>query len=214
MNKKDTAKGFTLIELMIAMSIGLIVLMTTYDLLTSQKRHFNMQEQKAEMLQNARSGMLLMTTEMLMAGYDPVNTPKLGGIVTAAADRIRFTANLTRTNTTTTAHDSPDEDILDPGEDITYYIETLATGTKQLVRVARMRLNPSSASDFMTIPVADNISALSFTYLDASNNITTNPALMKKIRVSITAQTDKPDTNHTYPTITLSSDIEPRNLNN
>ena len=79
MKEKNSVQGFSLIELLLAMSIGLVVLISTYNLFTIQSRHFSMQEQKAEMLQNARAGLDLMTREILMAGYNPNTT---AGLVT------------------------------------------------------------------------------------------------------------------------------------
>ncbi len=210
MKEKNSEQGFTLIELLLAMLIGLVVLISTYGLFTFQSRHFSMQEQKAEMLQNARAGLDLMTREILMAGYNPnttggllpctgtnnaTNTPCVG-ITSAAASTLSFSSDLDGDGSLTA-------DSTNPNENITFDVYT-SGGKPSLGRTS----NGSKQ------PVVENISALSFTYLDANNSATTNLALVKKIRVSITAQTAKPNVNQTYPTIVLSSDIVPRNLNN
>jgi type IV pilus assembly protein PilW len=208
MKERKFEKGFTFIELLFAMSIGLVVLISTYNLFTIQSRHFSMQEQKAEMLQNARAGLDLMTREIRMAGYNPTgslapcaginnatNTPCVG-ITSATAASFSFSVDLDGDGNLTA-------DTTNPNENITFDVYT-SGGKPALGRTS----NGSKQ------PVVENISALSFTYLDASNNVTTNLALVQKIRTSITAQTAKPNVNQTYPTIVLSSDIAPRNLNN
>ena len=217
--KEHTARGFTLIELLIAMAVGLVIMGALYSFFVTQKKMYDVQAQVAEMQQNAQAAMDIMIREIRMAGYDPVNTPKLGTIVTAAADRIRFTVNVTRTDTTTTALDSPDEDVLDPGEDITYYIETLSTGTKQLVRVARERLSANSASAFRTSPVAENIESVTFTYHKADGTSATAIADIREIRITLIARTALPDPTYTDPVkndhyhrYALTAQVMPRNL--
>ncbi|MDP1991142.1 MAG: prepilin-type N-terminal cleavage/methylation domain-containing protein [Syntrophales bacterium] len=208
MKAKKTEKGFTLIELLLAMLIGIVVLISTYNLFTIQSWHFSMQEQKAEMLQNARAGLDLMTREILMAGYNSTgslapciginnatNTPCVG-ITSATASMLSFSSDLDGDGNLTA-------DSTNPNENITFDVYT-SGGKPALGRTS----NGSKQ------PVVENISALSFTYLDANNSVTTNLALVQKLRVSITAQTAKPNVNQTYPTIVLSSDIVPRNLNN
>jgi type IV pilus assembly protein PilW len=208
MNKINTVKGFSLIELLLAMATGLIVLISTYNVFTIQSRHFSMQEQKAEMLQNARAGLDIMTKEIRMAAYNPsgslaactgtnnaTNAPCVG-ITAATAVTLSFSADLDGDGNLTA-------DSTNPNENIVYDVYT-SGGKSALGRTS----NGSKQ------PVVENISTLSFAYFDANNNATTNLALIKKIRVSITAQTAKPDVNLTYPTILLSSDIMPRNLNN
>jgi type IV pilus assembly protein PilW len=208
MNKQKSVQGFSLVELLLAISIGLIVLLSSYTLFTIQSRHFNIQEYKAEMLQNARAGLNFMMREILIAGYNPAgslasctginnatNTPCVG-ITSAAADTLSFSSDLNGNGNLTA-------DGTNPNENITFDVYT-SGGKSSLGRTS----NGSKQ------PVVENITALSFVYLDASDTITNNLALVQKIRVSITAQSAKPDVNQTYPTITLSSDIVPRNLNN
>jgi type IV pilus assembly protein PilW len=208
MNKKNTAKGFSLLELLIAMLIGLIVLLSTYGLFSIQSRHLSMQEQKAEMLQNARAGLDLMTQEILMAACNPTgslaactgtnnatNTPCVG-LTAISSSTLSFSSDLDGDGNLTA-------DSTNPNENIMYDVYT--SGGKSCL---------GRTSNGSKQPVVENISALLFTYLDASNNVTTNLALVKKIRVSITAQAAKPNINQTYPTVILSSDVMPRNLNN
>jgi type IV pilus assembly protein PilW len=208
MNKKQSAQGFSLIELMLAISVGLVVLLASYTLFTIQNRHFTIQEYKTEMTQNARAGLNLIMREIFIAGYNPAGSlaacigtnnatnPPCVGITSAAADTLSISSDLNGNGSLTA-------DGTNPNENITFDVYN-SGGIPSLGRTS----NGSKQ------PVVENITTLSFIYLDASNNITNNLALIQKIRVSITAQSAKPNVNQTYPTVTLSSDIMPRNLNN
>ena len=64
----ESDRGFTLVELMIAMAIGLVVLGAMYGVFTMHNKTFGTQEQIAEMQQSARAAMGMMTREIRMAG--------------------------------------------------------------------------------------------------------------------------------------------------
>lgn len=77
--------GFTLIELMIAMVIGLIVMGSIYTMYISYQRAQVTQQLVVDMQQNGRAAIALMKREIRMAGYNPIlhdkiNNDCLGGI--------------------------------------------------------------------------------------------------------------------------------------
>jgi hypothetical protein len=129
-----------------------------------------------------------MTREIRLAGYK-TSTSTFNGIATATSDSIRILADLNQ-----------DGDTADDNEDISY---TYNTSALQICR------------NGISLPVADNITSLSFQYTLKDGTVTSasaNLADIRKINVSITARTTRPDRNGLYRTITLSSDITPRNL--
>ncbi|MCF8040027.1 MAG: prepilin-type N-terminal cleavage/methylation domain-containing protein [Desulfohalobiaceae bacterium] len=65
----NTDKGFTLTELLIAMTISLLILASLGTIFLSQLKTYNVQEQLIEMTQNARAAMDFMSREIRMAGY-------------------------------------------------------------------------------------------------------------------------------------------------
>src|SRR3990170_4847219 len=83
--------GFSLVELMIAMAVGLVVLGAMYSVFTVQNKTFGNQEEIVAMQQNVRAGMDMVTREIMMAGYNPTGGTPEPGIVTAGADSITFT---------------------------------------------------------------------------------------------------------------------------
>lgn len=187
------ACGFSLVELLIAMAVGMVVLASMYSVFTIQNKTFANQEQLVEAQQNARAAMDMMAREIRMAGYNPTGGTPKPGVVTAGANSITFTMDITNTVGT----GSPDGLTDGPNEYITYDLYD-SDGVQALGR--------RSTSGANRQPVAENISALGFTY--GTGN--------KVITITITGKTAKPDpaynANGGYRTYTLTSVIAPRNL--
>ncbi|MBC8246586.1 MAG: prepilin-type N-terminal cleavage/methylation domain-containing protein, partial [Deltaproteobacteria bacterium] len=68
---QNKENGFTLVELLIAIAIGLLVLGVLVSTFIIQRKTYDVQEQLAEMVQNARAAMDIITREALMAGFNP-----------------------------------------------------------------------------------------------------------------------------------------------
>ena len=86
-------QGFTLVELMVTLVIAFIITGAAYAAYVVQQKNYTTQEQVAEIQQNLRIGVDIMSREMRMAGYDPTFSGQYG-IVEATADRLKFTADL------------------------------------------------------------------------------------------------------------------------
>ncbi len=191
---KNKESGFTLVELLIAMTIGLIILAALSSTFLMQSKIYDVQEQIVEMVQTARAAMDMMSREIRMAGYDPSGLAG-AGIVSATSNSINFTLDITDDAET----GPPDGDTGDSNENITYSLYTEA-GIQKLGR--------KSKATAVNQPVAENIEDLQ---ISQSGN---------SINVSLTARTTKPDPAYTHPTYgdhyrryTLTSVITPRNLN-
>ena len=72
--EEQEKKGFTLIELLIAMALALIIIGSLSTSFISQRKIFNAQEQVAEMTQNARAAMDIMSRDIMMTGYGIVKS--------------------------------------------------------------------------------------------------------------------------------------------
>ncbi|MBT8332285.1 MAG: prepilin-type N-terminal cleavage/methylation domain-containing protein, partial [Deltaproteobacteria bacterium] len=66
----DNSKGFTLVEMLIAMAASLVVLTGIYSAYQSHQRSHVTQQLVVDMQQNARAAMSLMKREIRMMGYD------------------------------------------------------------------------------------------------------------------------------------------------
>lgn len=202
-NWENQPAGFTLIELMIAMAVGLVLLTAVYSVFILQNKELSKQEQIAVMQDNARIAMDMMTREIMMAGYGPstlarcvgttaaTNEPCVG-ITAANASSISFATDLNATGV-----------LGGPNEYITYDLYT-SSGLPALGRVANGSRNP----------VVEYVSALAFSYLPATGTTpTTNLADIRRVQISITTRTANIDPNTgSYRYCNLISIVTPRNL--
>lgn len=201
-NCKNQPEGFTLIELMIAMAVGLVVLSAVYAVFTVQNKELNKQEQIAVMQQNARMAMDMMTREIMMAGYGrsamtrcsgttSTSSTTCVGITEANANSISFSTDLNDTGV-----------LGGPNEYMSYDLYA-SSGIQSLGRTANGNRQP----------VVENVSSLNFFYYDASEMPTTNLANIRRIQIVITTQTANIDpVLGTVRTYTLTSNVTPRNL--
>lgn len=182
--------GFFIVELVIAILISLILLASIYSVFTSQQIAFSRQERIAEMNQSMRAAMDRISREVRLAGYK-TSTEAFNGIATAQPSTIRLLADVNQDGT-----------ISGDTEDVTY---SYNANTLQILR--------NGAS----LPIAENITNLAFLYTLADGTTTSSPgslASIRKVNISITGRTAVPDlATGQYPTIMLSSDVTPRNLN-
>jgi len=73
-------RGLTLIELMVALAIAFIVIGAVYQAITSQQRTYTIQDQVAEVQQNARVAMNILMRDLRMAGFGrPEGNVIIGG---------------------------------------------------------------------------------------------------------------------------------------
>jgi len=188
---KNNERGFTLVELLIAMTIGPIILTALSSTFLMQRKIYDVQEQIVEMVQTTRAAMDMMTREIRMAGYDPTGSAG-AGIVSVVTNKIYITMDLNGDG----ALDNSDEHIV-------YDIYDNKLG--RTVGPSANVNNPSVPPYHQ--PVAENVEKLQ---ISQSGN---------SINVSLIARTSKPDPDYTDPTYgdhyrryTLTSFITPRNL--
>ena len=138
-------KGFTLIELLVAMAIAGVVMAGIYSAYSSQQRSYIVQEQVAGMQQNLRASMDLMEREIRMAGCDP--TGGAGAkIIKADIAELQFTIDLNEDGDVSSSTGNPNEQIR--------YKLTDSGGLGREIWSGGLQ------------PVAENIDALNFVYLD------------------------------------------------
>lgn len=174
-------QGFTLTELLVAMVISGVVATGIYSTFYSQQKSYMTQEQVAAMQQNLRGAMHILGRDIRMAGYNPTGSAPTG-IQTAVANSIRFTMDIDNDLGT----GSPDGDTGDPKEDITYALVDMdGDGDMDLVR--------NDVNGGGNHPVAENIDALDFVYLDKDGNPTATLSEIRAVQASVLARTDRWD---------------------
>ena len=87
--KRNTKKGFTILEVMIAVALSSVLLTAVYQTFHSQQRSYTMQSEAAAMEQNLRGSLYLLTKELRSAGYNPTQ---------ATTDDFRFVTSFPAPN--------------------------------------------------------------------------------------------------------------------
>jgi len=163
--------GFTLAELVMAMGIMVIVVAAIISLFTSLNRMYTTQGVAAGVQQVARTGIDIMTRNIRMAGFNPLNINPIG-IVQAGSDSIRFQYDTNGSGTIDT------NAVGDDNEDMAY----LLNENNQLIR----QLNGKPASNQALV---DNVSALTFNYFDEDGEtVIDDPAAIRSVEVSLTVE--------------------------
>ena len=121
-----TNRGFTIVELLVAMVMGLVVLVAVLNILVSQNRTNAVQQEVAYAQQNVRAAMDLMVQEIRNAGYDPENNG-FDAIQTATSNSIRVLSNISGDDEA----GNPD----DPNEDVTYTVNASNQLTRNGTRI-------------------------------------------------------------------------------
>jgi len=209
------SKGFTLIELMVALALTSIIMAGIMAAYVSQLKAHVTQQTIVEMQQNLRSAMQHMEKEIRMAGYDDPNKTSVAGLTTVLANTFGFSMDL-----------NDDGDVNDSNETVRYTIATNTSGIQCLMR------NTGGGNR----PIAENIEALNFVYLDRFR-LPTNVAMdVRSVQITIVAkssrvnpgffniQTDNqvytnqqgavvlPAMNDTFRRMAITTDIKCRNL--
>jgi type IV pilus assembly protein PilW len=165
---KNDALGFTLVEMMVALVVVGIVTIAMVDIFRAQHQAQSRQNTGVERTMNSRAALDMMARELRNAGYDPRGTAG-AGFVTTEPTEIEWTADLNA--------DGDTDDLSDFGDDhVRYYFDADAG---EIIRdVAGVEA-----------VVADNISSLTFTYLDASLNPAGSSDQVKLVNIALTYDT-------------------------
>lgn len=227
-------QGFTLIEIIFAMAISLIILSGVYNIFISQQKSYKIEDQVAEMMQNARVGLDFMIRDIRLAGSIPEES--IVGDTPPTTDAVPSPPSPDLSGNLDGSADDIEESDADA---ITFEGDHDADSNTEMVRYSRDTANSEleretwewdgGASSWGNSgnpdPVAENITALTFTYFNSNSAVTTTLADIRLIQISITARTDKEDPDFTTGlnitgtaadgtcrTRTLTASVRPRNL--
>ena len=125
-NKKSSSGGFSLLELLIAMGITITLMTAASTLLSNSLRVRTRENQKSDALADTQRALNIMSREIANAGFNLTNN----GIVAADSDAhaIRVRSNLNGFTS-----DATNNEVIDSGEDIRYFVNVADT-TMYLVR--------------------------------------------------------------------------------
>ncbi len=210
--KNNNKAGFSLLELMIAMTITLVLLGITTQLFSRALSARARESRHTDALTSAQAALNVMSHEIANAGYGiVVNTASKrasNGIIIADSDqqKLHFRGNIQ--NVETSANLATD----DPGEDLTYFFDD---DTNSIVRYDAHGIDAATP---LTSVVVNRISNVTFTYFDyvGSNSTPTQNATPSantgrvRINVSVTLDAVQGQPNGT---VQFTSDVTLRNSN-
>ncbi|MEJ2166468.1 MAG: prepilin-type N-terminal cleavage/methylation domain-containing protein [Desulfobacterales bacterium] len=178
--------GFTLIELMVAMAVASIMLAAVVGLFTTLNKSYTRQNVAANIQQVARAGVDFMAQSIRMAGLDPDQTGDFR-ITAATETSITFRADL-----------DLDGSVAGTGETISYFLNG---------QDLMSNLNP-------TVPLVENVTDLTFTYLAADDSIlaapVADPAAIRTVQIALTVE--EPAGRGGTVTRTYATEVRCRNL--
>ena len=187
---RDTDRGFSLIEVLISVAISSIIITAIYQLFHSQQSSYLVQDQVAEMQQNLRAGLFLMTKEIRSAGYDPTSSGNFGFVTDFAAPNDILTTNInyaTDNNIIAFTMDDDEQGDFDANDNelVAYRLNTSLNTLERYIW-----------TDNAWKTVATNVDALNFVYLDANGNVTTTPANFQAVQITLLVRTGNEDTQY------------------
>ena len=197
---KGNKKGFTAVEMLVAMAILSLSLGSIYSLYMSFVQQCTTESVKINVQQRVRSGLDMMIRDIRMAGLDPEATGDFG-IVAATSQRIQFTADRDMDGELDDADATDGIDTPDI-EHIAYEYD----GNDTL----RMMLYKADGNLELSDRVVTNVTDLTFTYFDADNVATSNLEDIRTVGIQMTIQ--RPSGRDDEVSRTLVQRVKCRNL--
>jgi len=178
---KTPEQGFSLVELLIAMTISLVIMGVASNLLATSFKIRNRENARTDSIADVQRGLNIMSRELAIGGYG--FDPSSNGLVVGDSDgsSIRVRSNLNRYTDNSTTIESEHEDVK-------YLIDT-TDGQDYLVRYDRFA--PVQAT-----VLANRIENLEITYWSPTNtalNVAADPSqVANAVGVRITVSVDLP----------------------
>lgn len=202
MKTKSTIKndpGFSLIELLISMTIMLVVLGIAFTLFGRSMSTRQRESSRTDALTSAQAALNVISREIANSGYGIVGN----GIVAAdsTVQKLHFVSNVVNTNTV----------ITDQGENLTYFFEPT---TQSILRYDANGNGPGSPETSIVINRISNIDFTYFDYVGSSTvptQVATPTANTARVTVRLTVSMEAVQGQVNPSNVTLISDITLRN---
>ncbi|RZB38436.1 MAG: hypothetical protein SRB2_00184 [Desulfobacteraceae bacterium Eth-SRB2] len=182
---KVSNQGFTLVELLVGMAVSLLAMGAIYSTFLSQHKSYLVQAEVSAMQQNLRAAMFYMQREIKMAGCDPTGNAG-AAIMIANVAELQFTIDENGNGYLT---DPGPPSANDPNEQIRYAL-TNDVNRDGIADGSPCNLGRETWGGGLQ-PVAENIDALNFVYLDANGSPTITLANIRSVEITIVARTGR-----------------------
>lgn len=193
--KLNKNEGFSIVELIIAMTVMLILLGLVSTILAGAIGTRERESRRTDALTSSQAALNVISRELANSGYGLINN----GLVTADSHqkRVHFRANIINTDDITNS----------PGEDVTYFHDST---TESIVRYDPH--NPPYTS-----VVVNRISDLNFQYFDYTGSNSTGvlkstpTADTGRVKINITVKLEPVQGQPNNQSVTFTSDVTLRN---
>jgi prepilin-type N-terminal cleavage/methylation domain-containing protein len=215
---RSTQRGFTLVEVLVALSIFLLILMGIMQIFEPSNMAYQTSQHKVDVQQNGRIAMDVISRQIRMAGYFPEN------IDTNTANDQANTVEVATNAALALAGD------LDNSGATNAFLFCLDSGGLRRVKGARGTAASYTCSNGSVL--AESVTSLTFAYYDANNAPIPNPptapyqldgqavgvpsfvnttqrSAVRRVVITLTARETVP--NQPAQTYTLTSDVRLRN---
>ncbi|PKN64754.1 MAG: hypothetical protein CVU57_13125 [Deltaproteobacteria bacterium HGW-Deltaproteobacteria-15] len=187
-------QGFTLTELMVAMTIFGVVMAAIYSTYLSQQEAYQVTEAATGAQQNLRAAMYTLERDIRMVGFDPTGSKNFGFVSPLAPTSITF------------SYDASEDGISGTTEFIRFHRDTSVPGKQTLRRCVGSGGPPPTSYPSTSInDIAEDIASVNFQYLGSNGLATVTPSEVRTVVVTLSASRD----NHTRQ---LSTRIQCRNM--
>jgi prepilin-type N-terminal cleavage/methylation domain-containing protein len=210
--------GFSLIELLIGMTITLMML-AIISAVVSRASGVNAREtRKADALVSAEAALNVMSRDVGNSGFGlftdaTTQTPNNGLVLADSNDhRIHFRSNINNVGNYVPPANAPAINTNEAGEDLTYFFDS---ATQSIVRY-----DPNAPSGTpktsVVVNMISNVTFSYFNYTTSSSTVTettTPTSATGRVRITVTVQLDEVVGQAKNQTVTFSSDVTLRNSN-
>jgi prepilin-type N-terminal cleavage/methylation domain-containing protein len=160
-------QGFTIVEFLIACALLSVLMAIMVKLFTLINYTYTTQNAAASVQQVVRTGIDIMTQNIRMAGFNPLQLAGVGILADSSADSIRFSYDKNADGIIDDENDADDND------EIVRYLHEDNQLKRQL-------------GDGNRIGILDNVTDLTFTYLDENDQVTADSNAIKTVEISMT----------------------------
>ncbi|MGE3537588.1 MAG: PilW family protein [Candidatus Tectimicrobiota bacterium] len=182
-------RGVTIVELLLYMTLSSTLVAGIYQTFAAQQKAYVRQNSTAELQQNLRTGMYLLTKDIHSAGYNPARRPNIGFTTSFPVPNNRFTIDYATQKTIIAfTSDANGNGLIDPNnaEMIAYRFNA---SNHTLERFAATDTSTGGTWE----AIADNVEAVSFLTLGKDGSVTTQPQNMRAVEIALLVRSDKPD---------------------
>lgn len=184
--KLNTSRGFTSIELLVALSMSIVVLAAIVSSLFSQQKVHMTQERLIEMQQDLRSAIYLFGADVKMAGYDPTGTAHPTFLIADQAE-IQFQIDRNGDGDFTDSGSPPTAD----AQEVIHYALTNDANRDGVADGTPCHLGRALDNGSLLI-LAENVEALNFVYRDRDGNVLATPVAdpntIKSVEIALVAR--------------------------